>query len=176
MEQNLWLAAHRFSFWYWKLGGTVKKSTPFNAVSLLFVFRLSISMGCHFSTDNLEVINPILMIFKPILNDWSGKSLTCAKFSTQAAKAAGARAMRSEEELAELTKLAQQLEEELDRLQLPSIFWRLFWPLGFRNFPSQDKGGAGSDNPSAGWEGRLCYQIHSFRIFNLEVDLNLDSS
>ena len=50
----------------------------------------------------------------------------CAKFSTQAAKAAGARAMRSEEELAELTKLAQQLEEELDRLQLPSIFWRLF--------------------------------------------------
>ena len=40
----------------------------------------------------------------------------CAKFPTQAAKAAGARAMRSEEELAELTKLAQQLEEELDRL------------------------------------------------------------
>ena len=35
--------------------------------------------------------------------------------------------MRSEEELAELTKLAQQLEEELDRLQLPSIFWRLFY-------------------------------------------------
>ena len=27
MEQNLWLAAHRFSFWYWKLGGTVKKGT-----------------------------------------------------------------------------------------------------------------------------------------------------
>ena len=27
MEQNLWLAAHRFSFWYWKLGGTVKKTT-----------------------------------------------------------------------------------------------------------------------------------------------------
>ena len=27
MEQNLWLAAQRFSFWYWKLGGTVKKST-----------------------------------------------------------------------------------------------------------------------------------------------------
>ena len=27
MEQNLWLAAHRFSFWYWKLGGTVKKNT-----------------------------------------------------------------------------------------------------------------------------------------------------
>ena len=26
MEQNLWLAAHRFSFWYWKLGGTVKKT------------------------------------------------------------------------------------------------------------------------------------------------------
>ena len=25
MEQNLWLAAHHFSFWYWKLGGTVKK-------------------------------------------------------------------------------------------------------------------------------------------------------
>ena len=74
----------------------------------------------------------------------------CAQFSTQAAKAAGARAMRSEEELAELTKLAQQLEEELDRLQLPSIFWRLLTPLVFRNFPSQDKGGAGSDNPSAG--------------------------
>ena len=27
MEQNLWLAADRFSFWYWKSGGTVKKST-----------------------------------------------------------------------------------------------------------------------------------------------------
>ena len=26
MEQNLWLAAHHFSFWYWKLGGTVKKT------------------------------------------------------------------------------------------------------------------------------------------------------
>ena len=25
VEQNLWLAAHRFSFWYWKLGGPVKK-------------------------------------------------------------------------------------------------------------------------------------------------------
>ena len=28
MEQNLWLAAHRFSFWYWKLGGPVKKKHP----------------------------------------------------------------------------------------------------------------------------------------------------
>ena len=28
MEQNFWLSdAHRISFWYWKLGGTVKKST-----------------------------------------------------------------------------------------------------------------------------------------------------
>ena len=27
MEQNLWLAAHHFSFWYWKFGGTVKKTT-----------------------------------------------------------------------------------------------------------------------------------------------------
>ena len=26
MEQNLWLAAHLFSFRYWKLGGTVKKA------------------------------------------------------------------------------------------------------------------------------------------------------
>ena len=26
MEQNLWLAAHRFSFWYWKLEGAVKKT------------------------------------------------------------------------------------------------------------------------------------------------------
>ena len=26
MERNLWLAAHRFSFWFWKLGGTVKKA------------------------------------------------------------------------------------------------------------------------------------------------------
>ena len=26
MEQNLWLATHPFSFWYWKLGGTVKKA------------------------------------------------------------------------------------------------------------------------------------------------------
>ena len=25
MEQNLWLTAHCFSFWYWKLGGTAKK-------------------------------------------------------------------------------------------------------------------------------------------------------
>ena len=28
MEQNLWLAAHCFSFWYWKLGGTVKENHP----------------------------------------------------------------------------------------------------------------------------------------------------
>ena len=27
MEQTLWLAAHRFSFWHWKLEGTVKKIT-----------------------------------------------------------------------------------------------------------------------------------------------------
>ena len=26
MEQNLWLAAHNFSFWFWKLGVTVKRS------------------------------------------------------------------------------------------------------------------------------------------------------
>ena len=38
-----------------------------------------------------------------------------SSYYEQAAKAAGARAMRSEEELAELTKMAQQLEEELDR-------------------------------------------------------------
>ena len=30
MEQNLWLAVHRFSFWYWKLGGTVKRTTLYN--------------------------------------------------------------------------------------------------------------------------------------------------
>ena len=34
MEQNLWLAVHRFSFWYWKLGGTVKKITLYNRSSL----------------------------------------------------------------------------------------------------------------------------------------------
>ena len=28
MEQNLWLAGVRFSFWYWKLGGAVKKKHP----------------------------------------------------------------------------------------------------------------------------------------------------
>ena len=28
MEQNLWLAAHHFSVWHWKLGGTVKKNHP----------------------------------------------------------------------------------------------------------------------------------------------------
>ena len=27
MKQNLWLAVRRFSFWYWKLGGPVKKTT-----------------------------------------------------------------------------------------------------------------------------------------------------
>ena len=32
MEQILWLAAHCFSFWYWKLGGPVKKNTLYMTI------------------------------------------------------------------------------------------------------------------------------------------------
>ena len=34
MKHNFWLAAHYFSFWYWKLKGTVKKTTLYLRNSL----------------------------------------------------------------------------------------------------------------------------------------------
>ena len=40
MEPNLWLAAHRFSFWYWKWGGTVKKSTLYIKEGLFWLCHL----------------------------------------------------------------------------------------------------------------------------------------
>ena len=40
MEQNLWLVAHHFSFWYWKLGGTVKKSTLYIKEGLFWLCHL----------------------------------------------------------------------------------------------------------------------------------------
>ena len=69
--------------------------------------------------------------------------------------------MRSEEELAELTKMAQQLEEELDRWTMMELDGLddvekrvLRWKI-----VSQDKGRARSNNTPTGREGRLWFEI-----------------
>ena len=61
MEQNLWLAAHHFSFWYWKLGGTVKK-TPCIFIhtycqrSIIFAFTRFFSLNLQFWYKSCIVI------------------------------------------------------------------------------------------------------------------------
>ena len=65
MEQNIWLAAHRFSFWYWKLGGTVKKlpcrkqgnCSSFKKETLFW----RICLLCHFVNVNLPCKYHILL-------------------------------------------------------------------------------------------------------------------
>ena len=65
MEQNLGLAAHHFSFWYWKLGGTVKKSTLYLSQKLyvffwddflLFCISFAPSIHCYWSLNQLLIL------------------------------------------------------------------------------------------------------------------------
>ena len=60
MEQNLWLAVHRFSFWYWKLGGTVKKSTLYISCwnfLLYFIWQSETRKICPLDLHFVENLN-----------------------------------------------------------------------------------------------------------------------
>ena len=55
-EQNLWLAAHHFSFWYWKLGGTVKKITLYKCVKCKVSFGQRGHPKQHLLTHTRETV------------------------------------------------------------------------------------------------------------------------
>ena len=64
MEHNLWLAAHHFSFWYWKLGGTVKKKHPVYAnarekVKFAIIFRWKL---CSYSSVSMRYVLRLKMV------------------------------------------------------------------------------------------------------------------
>ena len=56
MEQNLWLDAHRFSFWYWKLGETVKRTT-------LYIWCFSTCTAYHLAVLGWENRLSLKVIF-----------------------------------------------------------------------------------------------------------------
>jgi len=56
MEENLWLAAQLFSFWYWKLGGTVKKSTLYIKDNILHIRIILARQKRHIASPAIHCI------------------------------------------------------------------------------------------------------------------------
>ena len=90
----------------------VKKEISYGGFSRLFVWSAHYEISMNWNWNQSLTVNDMIQLVSQ---------------SEQAAKAAGARAMRSEEELAELTKMAQQLEEELDRSDDVDDDFEVWW-------------------------------------------------